>query len=222
MDAVRIAVFVSGQGRGSNLQAILDACADGRIPGRVAVVIGTRAGAPALERAVAAGVDTAVVSPRQFAGGEDEYGDALLSVLREHGVDLICLAGYMRLLPKNVVAAFRHRILNIHPALLPFFGGRGMYGHHVHEAVVESGMQVTGCTVHLVDEEYDRGPILLQTVVPVLPDDTAETLAARVLPAEHNTYVEAIRMVAGGEIEVRGRRAVIKKAAGGAASAGPS
>lgn len=211
MAELRIAVFVSGQGRGSNLQAILDACGDGRIPGRVAVVVGTREGAPALQRAVAAGVDTVVLSPRRYEGRETEYGEAVLAALRERNVNLICLAGYMRLLPTNVVSEFRHRILNIHPALLPFFGGRGMYGHHVHEAVIASGMQVSGCTVHLVDEEYDHGPILLQTVVPVLPDDTAETLAARVLPAEHNTYVEAIRLMAESDIEVRGRRVIARR-----------
>ncbi len=211
MGAVRIAVFVSGQGRGSNLQAILDACADGRIPGEVCVVVGTRAGAPALERAAAAGVETVVISPRKYEGRELEYGEKILAALGRREANLICLAGYMRLLPPNVVDVFRNRILNIHPALLPFFGGRGMYGHHVHEAVVESGMQITGCTVHLVDENYDSGPILLQTVVPVLPDDTADTLAARVLPAEHRTYVEAIALLADADVEVRGRRAIVRQ-----------
>ena len=178
---LRIAVMVGGHGRGSNLQAILDACADRRISGLVVVVIGTRSDAPALERARAAGVPVAVISPRKYEGDDEGYGAALLRVLSKYAVDLVCLAGYMRILPHCVVRAFNLRIMNIHPALLPLFGGRGMYGERVHQAVLDSGMKVSGCTVHLVDEEYDTGPIVAQTAVQVDDNDTPATLAARVV-----------------------------------------
>lgn len=203
---LNIGVLVSGHGRGSNLQAILDASACGEIPGRVAVVIGTRRDAPALERARNAGVPAVVHSPRKYEGDAAAYGEALLATLRRYAVDLICLAGYMRLLPPSVVESYRGRIMNIHPALLPLFGGRGMYGEHVHRAVLESGMKVSGCTVHFVDEQYDAGPIVLQRTVPVLEDDTPQTLAARVLEQEHRAYAEAIRLFAEGRLQLEGRR----------------
>jgi len=209
---LRIGVMVSGHGRGTNLQAILDACASGEIPGRVVVVIGTRRDAPALERAQAAGVETVVIPPRKYEGDEAAYGEALLRALRRRDVGLICLAGYMRLLPPAVVHAYRGRIMNIHPALLPLFGGQGMYGERVHRAVLESGMKVTGVTVHFVDEQYDTGPIILQRVVPVLDDDTPETLAARVLAEEHRAYAQAIRLFAEGRLVIEGRRVRVKEA----------
>lgn len=210
---LRIGVMVSGQGRGTNLQAILDACVSGEIPGQVVVVIGTRRDAPAMERAQAAGVPTVVISPRKYEGDEAGYGEALLRALRRHDVGLICLAGYMRMLPVVVVDAYRGRIMNTHPALLPLFGGQGMYGEHVHRAVLESGMKVSGCTVHFVDEQYDHGPIILQTAVPVQEDDTPQTLAARVLPAEHRTYVQAIRLFAEGRLAIEGNRVRIRASA---------
>nr|WP_243665078.1 phosphoribosylglycinamide formyltransferase [Rhodothermus marinus] len=122
----------------------------------------------------------------------------MLEVLRAHDVELVALAGYLKKIPDNVVAAYRNRILNIHPSLLPAFGGPGMYGRRVHEAVLNYGVRWTGATVHLVDEEYDHGPIVLQEPVPVLPDDTPETLAARVLEVEHRLYPEALRLFAEG------------------------
>jgi len=208
---IKIAAMVSGQGRGSNLGALLAACESGEIAGKFAVVIGTKAEAPALERARAAGVATTVVSPRKYS--EDaEYGEVLLRVLRKHGVDLLCLAGYMRHLPPSVVAAFPNRILNVHPALLPLFGGQGMYGEHVHRAVIESGMKVSGCTVHLVDEQYDSGPIVVQIAVPVEEDDTPATLAARVITAEHQAYVRAVQFCAQGRVHVEGSRVRISPA----------
>jgi len=202
---LRIAVLVSGHGRGSNLQSLMDACADGRIAGSVALVIGTRAGAPALDRASSAGVPTAVAAPKAFADSV-QYGVELLRLLNGCGAGLVCLAGYMRLLPDAVVDAYHGRIMNVHPALLPLFGGRGMYGEHVHTAVIESGMKVSGCTVHFVDNEYDHGPIILQTAVPVAEDDTPEDLAARVLPEEHRTYARAVRLFAQGRLRIEGRR----------------
>lgn len=199
---IRIAVMVSGQGRGSNMQAIIDACQSGQIRGKVVVVIGTRRGAPAMERAAMAGVATEVARPPR-EGSDDGYAQRLLGILQRHEVDLICLAGYMRLLPSEVVERYRWRVMNIHPGLLPHFGGRGMYGHTVHEAVLRSGVSESGCTVHFVDEQYDHGPIIIQTRVPVLPGDTPETLAARVLPEEHRTYVRAVGLFAEGRLRVQ-------------------
>lgn len=203
----RLGLLVSGHGRGTNLQAILDACASGEIPGSVAVVIGVRDDAPALDRARVAGVTVRCVPPPARGQDDAAYGQALLAELREHGVTILCLAGYMRILPRAVVEAYAGRALNVHPGLLPMFGGKGMYGERVHRAVIESGMKVSGCTVHLVDDEYDHGAILLQSVVPVHDDDTPETLAARVLPEEHRTYVAAIRLLALGRVRIEGRRA---------------
>ncbi len=188
------------------MRAIIEACQDGRIPNsEVVAVIGSRDDAPALQNARALGVSTAVVNPKEFPE-PDMYGDALLWVLQKAQPNLICLAGYMRLLPKPVVQAYPLQILNIHPALLPLFGGKGMYGLKVHAAVLESGMKVTGCTVHFVDEQYDTGPIVLQQCIPVRDDDTAETLAARLLPIEHETYIEAVRLFVQGKLRVEGRR----------------
>jgi formyltetrahydrofolate-dependent phosphoribosylglycinamide formyltransferase len=200
---IRIAVMVSGHGRGSNLQALMDACENGRIHGTIEVVIGTKDGAPALERAARAGVPWVVIRPGR-AENADRYARALRDVLTERRIDLVCLAGYMRLLPPALVAEYRGRIMNIHPALLPAYGGRGMYGEAVHRAVIESGAQVSGCTVHFVDEQYDHGPIILQTQVPVHKGDTPETLAARILPEEHRTYVEAVRLFAEGRLRLNG------------------
>ncbi|MGC8667334.1 MAG: phosphoribosylglycinamide formyltransferase [Chthonomonadales bacterium] len=204
--SLRIAVLVSGHGRGSNLQAILDACACGKIRGSVEIVIGTRHTAPALERARTHGVPTLVVSPKKYGADDEAYGRALLRTLSARGVGLVCLAGYMRKLPSVVVEAYPGRIMNIHPALLPLFGGRGMFGERVHQAVLESGMKVSGCTVHFVDAEYDTGPIIIQRCVPVLDEDTPQTLAARILPEEHRAYVQAVSLFAEGRLQIEGRR----------------
>ena len=201
-----IAAMISGQGRGSNLGALLDACASGQIAGRFAVVIGTRADAPALERARAAGVAVSIISPRKYEEDEEGYAAALFRVLQRYEVGLICLAGYMRRLPPAIVTTYAGRIMNVHPALLPHFGGRGMYGEHVQRAVLESGVKVSGATVHFVDEEYDTGPIIVQNTVPVLEEDTPATLAARILPEEHRAFVEAVRLFAAHRLRLEGRR----------------
>lgn len=201
---IRIAVLVSGHGRGSNMAALIDACQRGEIAGEVVLVIGTRLEAPALQRAAEKGVPTCVLSPRGL--DDDQYAQRLLQRLNEARVDLICLAGYMRLLPAPVVRAYAGRVMNIHPALLPLFGGKGMYGEHVHRAVLESGMKVSGCTVHFVDEHYDTGPIIVQRCVPVEEDDTWESLAARVLEQEHQAYVQAVKLFAEGRLRIEGRR----------------
>lgn len=173
---MKLAVCVSG--RGSNLVALLDALAGAEAKAVVVLVLSNRRDAPALDRARERGI---------AAEAFDDYRDATewLARLRAHQVDLLVLAGYLKLVPPGVIAAYRERVLNVHPALLPGFGGPGMYGHHVHEAVLASGAQVSGATVHLVDEVYDRGRVLAQARVPVLAGDTPDTLAARVLAAEH-------------------------------------
>ena len=179
---MHLAVAVSG--RGSNLEALLRVLgADA--PARVVLVVSNRADAPALDRARGQGV-AAEVLPDPADGAD------WLERLSRHRVDLLVLAGYLKLVPAAVIARYRDRILNVHPALLPAFGGRGMYGHHVHEAVLASGARESGATVHLVDEVYDRGRILAQGRVPVLSGDTPETLAARVLAVEHRLLPAAV------------------------------
>jgi phosphoribosylglycinamide formyltransferase 1 len=172
---MRVAVAVSG--RGSNLEALLRTLT-GRAPARVVLVLSNRAEAGAIARARAHAVPAEVLSDP--ADGADWLGR-----LERHRVELLVLAGYLKLVPAAVIARYRHRIVNVHPALLPAFGGPGMYGRHVHQAVLASGARESGATVHLVDEVYDRGAILAQGRVPVLPGDTAELLAARVLEVEH-------------------------------------
>lgn len=191
---------VLASGRGSNLQAILDAIARGDLPAEVRVVVSDRAGAQALERARRAGAAAVFVDPKAHPGREALDAE-LARVLREHGVDLVILAGYMRILGPGFVAAFRGRVLNIHPSLLPAFPGL-----HAQRQALEHGVKVAGCTVHFVDEGLDSGPILLQAAVPVLEDDTEETLSARILEQEHRLYPEAIRLFAEGRLRVEGRR----------------
>jgi phosphoribosylglycinamide formyltransferase-1 len=190
------------------MQAIVDACTSGKINGVVTLVVGVKDDAPAMERARAAGVKTAAISPRPFQDPQD-YDDALLKALRDERIELICLAGYMRVLGQGIVDAYRGRIMNVHPALIPSFCGHGMYGHHVHEAVVARGVKVTGATVHFVDEDYDTGPIILQTVVLVEPNDTPDDVAARVLVQEHKTYTDAIALFAEGRLQMNDRKVTI-------------
>jgi phosphoribosylglycinamide formyltransferase 1 len=194
----RLGVLISG--RGSNLQALLDAIAEGRLDATVAVVISNKAGAYGLERAHAAGIATAVLSHRDYAS-RDDYDRALVAELRARDVGLVCLAGFMRLLSPVFVNAFPQAILNIHPSLLPAFPGLD-----AQRQAVEHGVKVSGVTVHFVDAELDAGPIVLQAAVPVLPDDTPETLAARILPEEHRLYPEAVQLVLEGGWRIDGRR----------------
>jgi formyltetrahydrofolate-dependent phosphoribosylglycinamide formyltransferase len=179
---MRVAVAVSG--RGSNLEALLRALGPAG-PAQVVLVVSNRADAPALERARAHGVPTEVLPD---PGDADDWLDRL----ERHRADLVVLAGYLKLVPPAVIAHYRDRILNVHPALLPAFGGLGMYGRRVHETVLASGARESGATVHLVDEEYDRGRILAQGRVPVLPGDTPDTLAERVLAVEHRLLPAAV------------------------------
>lgn len=200
--------MVSGQGRGSNMQAIIDACSTGKINGEVAVVIGVKDDAPAMERARGQGITTVALSPKAYDTTED-YDNAVFEALQGARVGLICLAGYMRILGHKTVDTYRNRIMNVHPALIPSFCGKGMYGHHVHEAVIARGVKFTGATVHLVDEEYDTGPIVLQRIVPVDQDDTPDTIAAKVLVEEHRGYTDAVALFAQGRLRVVGRRVSI-------------
>lgn len=221
----RIAILLSGRhGGGSNMQAIAAACADERIAGQIARVVGNHAESPALARAREMRIQTIVApSPRESSApdAEEAYGAALLRVIDEAKPDLICLAGYIRKVPDSIVAAYPGRIMNIHNALLPAFGGRGMFGLHVHQAALDYGVKVSGCTVHFVDESYDTGPIILQSVVPVEDDDTAETLAARVLVAEHKAFPRAIGLFCDGRLRIEGRRVHISEALPGETASSP-
>lgn len=183
--------------------ALHEAIGQGRLAARIVQVIGSRPEAPALARAQGAGLATHVVDFKQMT--EAGYADQLLAALKKAGADTIALAGFLRRLPSSIVAAYPYRILNTHPALLPAFGGKGMYGEHVHRAVLAYGAKVSGCTVHFVDEEYDTGPIIAQRTVPVLANDTPEALAARILPQEHAAYIEALQLLAAGRLRVEGR-----------------
>ena len=194
---LNIAVF--GSGAGSNFRAILTAVQQGNIPAaRISLVLSNNSGAGILGIARANALPAIHLSQKQFPD-ERSFADAILSALRDHDVNFIALAGYMKQVPPAVVAAYRNRIVNIHPALLPRFGGAGMYGMRVHEAVLASGEMMSGATVHYVDEEYDNGPVVMQQTVPVLPGDTPESLASRVLAAEHQLYPAAIRRIAQNE-----------------------
>src|SRR4051794_35354997 len=196
----KVGILLSG--RGSNFLAIADSIDTGRIPNaEIAVVISNKEDAPGVAAAKKRSLDARVIPSK---GKTREQHDAeMIKVLREKGVDLICLAGYMRLLSPEFIRAFPHRILNIHPSLLPAFPGLD-----AQKQAIEYGVKVSGCTVHLVDEALDHGPIILQTTVPVLPDDNEHSLAERILKEEHKAYSEAIALVLGGKISVQGRKVV--------------
>jgi phosphoribosylglycinamide formyltransferase-1 len=202
----RIAVLISG--RGSNLQAILDAIAAGRLDGTVAIVISNRADAPGLARARDAGIDTQCLLPSEYAD-RDAYDRAIADVLRARAVHVICLAGYMRLVGGPLLEAFPNRILNIHPSLLPAFPGL-----EAQRQALEHGVRISGATVHLVTDGLDDGPIILQAAVPVLDNDSVETLSARILAEEHRIYPEAIQLALDGEWSIDGRRFVRTRRAG--------
>ena len=198
---LKLAVLVSGSG--TTLQNLLDVIAAGQLDARVEVVIGSRPGIKGLERAAAAKVMNFVVDRLAFPD-VGAFSRAVFGLVDDAGVDLVCCAGWLSLL--EIPDSYRGRVMNIHPALLPSFGGKGMYGRRVHQAVIDHGCKVSGCTVHFVDASYDTGPIVLQRACPVLDDDTAETLAARVFEEEKVAYPEAIRMYGEGRLVVEGRR----------------
>lgn len=201
MRPVRLAVLLSGAG--STLQNLLDRIADRSLPAEIVVVISSRAEAGGLDRARKAGL-RAVAVPRAQYPDVDRFNDALHAELGRHEIDLIVLAGF--LWPFQLRNRYAGRVLNIHPALIPAFCGKGYYGMKVHRAVIESGVKVSGCTVHFADDEYDHGPIILQAAVEVRDDDTPETLAERVHELENRLYPEAIRLWAAGRLRIEGRR----------------
>jgi phosphoribosylglycinamide formyltransferase-1 len=197
---IRIGILISG--RGSNMLALADAVREGRVAEtEIAIVISDQANAAGLAHAQSRNIKTVVVERR--GRSRDEHDRELVAVLQEHQVDFVCLAGYMRLLSPHFLSAYQNRILNIHPSLLPAFPGLD-----AQKQALEHGVRFSGCTVHFVDETLDGGPIIAQRVVPVLDDDTEETLSARILEEEHKLYSEALVIVAGGGYGIVGRRVI--------------
>lgn len=201
MDEPRLAVLVSGNG--NTLRNFIDRIADGRLAARVVQVISNNPDAFGLERALRAGIPAAVVDRREL-GSREEFSNRIFDLCRNAGADLVCLAGFLQLVlvPDDYIG----RVMNVHPSLIPAFCGKGYYGHRVHEAALAYGVRVSGCTVHFADNVYDHGPIILQRTVPVQPDDTPDTLAARVFPQECEAYPEAIRLFGEGRLQIEGRR----------------
>jgi len=205
----RIAVFVSGGG--TNLQAIIDAIKSGYIKeGYIEIVVSNKKDAYGLERAVKSGIKAMFFDPKEYPERE-VYDEYLAGKMNSLNIDLICLAGYMRILTGVFIDKFKGKIMNIHPALLPSFGGPGMYGLKVHEAVLNYGVKVTGCTVHFVDKNVDSGPIIIQKCVEVDENDTPETLQKRVLQLEHKAYPEAVKLFTEDKLIIEGRKVKILK-----------
>lgn len=201
---LRLAVLISGTGR--TLENLITLCRRGELPARIVKVISSRPNVRGNEIAEAAGIPLTVLPRRKFASTE-VFSAAIYDALLPMEIDLVVMAGFLCKI--NVHPKFEGRIMNIHPSLLPLFGGKGLYGDRVHQAVLDSGMKVSGCTVHFVDESYDDGPIIAQSTVPVLDDDTSSTLAARVFLEEVRVYPEAIRLFAEGRLRIEGRRVKI-------------
>ncbi len=202
MKKVKIGVLVSG--RGSNLQAVIENIEKGSLSAELAVVISDQADAFALERARKYTIPAVHISAKGYKGKREEYDALLVKELQKRGVELVILAGFMRIITKVLVYAFPNRIMNIHPALLPSFPGL-----HVQKAAIEHGVRFSGCTVHFVDEGMDTGPIIIQAVVPVLDNDTEDTLSARILKQEHKIFSRAIQLYAEGRLTVKGRRVFV-------------
>jgi len=198
---MRIAVLISG--RGSNLQSLIDAAAAGELGAEIALVVSNVPDAPGLERAAEAGIPTETIDQRDFEGREP-FEDALHAALSGRSIELVCLAGFMRLLTGGFVGRWRDRLINIHPSILPAFKGL-----HTHERAIEAGVRFSGCTVHFVTPEMDDGPIIAQAAVPVLQGDTPGDLAARILAEEHKLYPLAVRLIAEGRAKVAGNRVEI-------------
>ena len=200
-EPIRLAVLISGGG--TTLQNLIDRIAAGELDAKIEVVISSSPKAYGLERAKRAGIPTRVVRTKDYPM-LSEFADVNWNIIRKHKTDLVCFGGYLKLLP--IPEDYPWKVMNIHPALIPAFCGEGFYGHTVHQAVIDYGCKVSGCTVHFVDNVYDNGPIILQRTTPVLEDDDADTLAARVFEQECIAYPEAIRLFAAGRLRVEGRR----------------
>ncbi len=208
--SVRLRVAVLASGRGSNLQAIIDAIEAGQVQAQIACVVSNKRDAVALERARKHGLKDLFVDPKPFAGRPDSreaYDQALLEILQQHEVELVLLAGYMKIVTAVLVNAYADRMMNIHPSLLPSFPGLD-----VQKKAIEWGCKLAGCTVHFVTEGVDEGPIIIQAAVPILDNDTPETLAARILVQEHKIYPRAVQLFAEGRLRVEGRRVSIDAA----------
>lgn len=200
-DPIRLAVLLSANG--TTLQNLIDRIADGRLKAQIGLVLSDHADAYGLERARLAGIP-AVAIEREDCSSRAEFGERMFARIRQADVDLVCLAGFLRLLP--IPDDFQSRVLNIHPSLIPAFCGKGFYGMRVHEAVIASGVKITGCTVHFADNQYDHGPIILQRALAVREQDTPETLAHRIYFEEIEAFPDAIRLFAEGRLRVEGRR----------------
>jgi len=213
-EVLNIAVFASG--RGTNFEAIHRAIETGKLHNlSIAVVISNNPDAPVLTIAREHNIPAYHLSQKQFPS-EERFDEAVLDVFNRYGVNFIVLAGYMKKLSTNLVRQFRNRMLNIHPALLPKFGGKGMYGMHVHEAVINSGDKISGVTIHIVDEEYDHGPIVKQRTIPVDEDETPETLAMKIHGIEHQIYPEVLQLFADDRVRVNeGQVTILENRAGG-------
>ena len=204
---IRIGVLISGSG--SNLQSIIDNIQSGYIPNaKVVIVVSSRSDAFGIKRAEKAGIKAVFIDPKQTSSSY-EYSQEITDALVEHAVDLVCLAGFMRMIEKPVLEKFSGRIMNIHPALLPKFGGKGMYGHFVHEAVLQAGEKESGPTIHFVDDQYDHGPVILQRTISVLPEDTPDTLSERVLAEEHKIYPDALKLYCEGKLKIENGKVVV-------------
>jgi phosphoribosylglycinamide formyltransferase-1 len=200
MGKLRLGVLLSGSGR--TLQNLIDLIGAGELPAEIAVVISDQAGVKGLERATGVGLKTVLI--RRKGTPPEQFNRRITEALRSERVELVCLAGFLSLW--RIPPDFEGRVMNIHPALLPRFGGAGFYGHHVHQAVLDAGCKTSGCTVHFADNEYDHGPIIMQWTVPVLEGDDADSLADRVFEQELIAYPEAIRLFAAGRLRIDGRR----------------
>lgn len=205
MSPGRLHLAILASGRGSNFEAILRACQQGELDGQIEVLISDQPDAAVLEKAEQAGIPALLICPADYASRE-AYEAELVRLLAEHGVNLVVLAGYMRLVGKTLLEAYRWRIINIHPALLPSFPGL-----HAQRQALEYGVKVSGCTVHFVDDGMDTGPIILQAVVPVHDNDTEESLSQRILKEEHRSYKQALQLLAQGCLYLDGRKVVVKQ-----------
>ncbi len=208
MPRLKIGVLVSGSG--TNLQSLIDSIKSGEINGEIAVVISDKEDAYGLKRARANGISTVFVNAKQYKN-RTAFNGEIVSVLKKHGVVLVVLAGYLKILSPEFIGEYRNKIINIHPSLIPSFCGKGYYGLRVHEAVIKYGAKITGATVHFVDEEADAGPIILQDAVEVYWDDTPEVLQQRVLKVEHRLLPAAVKYYCEGRIETEGRKVKIRE-----------
>ncbi|HBV68757.1 MAG TPA: phosphoribosylglycinamide formyltransferase [Clostridiales bacterium] len=208
MPRLKIGVLISGSG--TNLQSLIDSAKSGEINGEIAVVISDKEDAYGLERARMNGIDAVFVDAKRYEN-RTAFNDEIVSVLKKHGVVLVVLAGYLKILSPEFISEYRNKIINIHPSLIPSFCGKGYYGLKVHESVIEYGAKITGATVHFVDEEADAGPIILQESVEVYWDDTPEVLQQRVLKIEHRLLPAAVKYYCDGRIETEGRKVKIRE-----------